>query len=67
MFWRQTGAQVQIINSSGELIMDSIGYMPEDNRIDVNDVKKALDGEKGRWIGNVPYDDTKVMAVAYPL
>lgn len=67
VFWRQTGAQVQIINSSGELIMDSIGYMPEDNRIDVNDVKKALDGEKGRWIGSVPYDDTKVMAVAYPL
>ena len=26
VFWRQTTAQVQIINSSGDLLMDSIGY-----------------------------------------
>lgn len=67
VFWRQTTAQVQIINSSGDLLMDSIGYMPDDSRMLTNDVKKALAGEKGRWIGAVPYDDIRVMAVSYPL
>src|SRR5690606_30074622 len=46
---------------------DSIGYMPDDSRMLTNDVKKALAGEKGRWIGAVPYDDIRVMAVSYPL
>lgn len=67
VFWKQTTAQTQIIDSSGELIMDSIGYMPEDNYVLTGDVIKALSGEKGRWIGDVPYDAVRVMAVSYPL
>ena len=66
-FWRQTTSQVQIIDNSGKLLMDSIGYMPKDNNIDTGDVIAALDGMKGKWIGAVPYDSDRVMAISYPL
>lgn len=67
VFWKQTTAQVQLINTSGELLMDSIGYMPEDNILDTSDIRDALNGRKGRWIGSVPYDGIRVMSVSYPL
>ncbi|WP_129723739.1 HAMP domain-containing sensor histidine kinase [Xylanivirga thermophila] len=66
VFWKQTSAEVQIIDTSGQMIMDSIGFMPE-GRMETSDIKKALSGSKGVWIGNVPYDSVKVMAVSYPL
>ncbi|WDC83219.1 HAMP domain-containing sensor histidine kinase [Caloramator sp. mosi_1] len=31
------------------------------------DIKEALSGNIGRWIGNVSYDDEKVLAVSHPL
>lgn len=67
VFWKQTTAQVQLINPSGELLMDSIGYMPEDNIMDASDINSALNGDKGKWVGSVPYDNAKVMAVSHPL
>ncbi|KAJ50601.1 signal transduction histidine kinase [Clostridium tetanomorphum] len=66
VFWKQTQAQVQIINKDGKVLMDSIGIKPKE-AINTNDFKKALNGEKGKWIGNVDYDDARVMAIAYPL
>ncbi len=66
VFWKQTNAQVQILNTDGKLIMDSLGATSEDY-IKSIDVKKAIDGEKGKWIGNVNYYNYKVMAVSYPL
>ncbi|WP_027625287.1 sensor histidine kinase [Clostridium lundense] len=66
VFWKQTQAQVQIINKDGKVLMDSIGIKPKEN-IETSDFKKALKGQKGKWIGNVEYDDSKVMAIAYPL
>lgn len=65
-FWKQTSAQVQIIDTSGNVLMDSIGVPPE-NLAQMEDVKKALNGQKGRWIGNVNYDNSRVMTIAYPL
>ncbi len=66
VFWQQTNAQVQILNLDGYILMDSIGVNnPE--KLDTIDVKKALNGEKGTWIGNVGYDTEPVMAVSYPI
>ncbi|SUY47910.1 alkaline phosphatase synthesis sensor protein phoR [Clostridium putrefaciens] len=66
VFWKQTNAQVQILNTDGKLIMDSLGATSEEYIKSV-DVKKAIGGEKGKWVGNVNYYDHKVMAVSYPL
>ncbi|WP_125152498.1 sensor histidine kinase [Clostridium rectalis] len=66
VFWKQTEAQVEILDLNGKVLMDSIGLQPKDS-INTIDVKKALKGEKGKWIGNVPYDKYKVMAISYPL
>lgn len=66
IFWKQTSAQVQIINLSGKVLMDSIGVAHK-GVITTEDVKAALKGEKGTWIGKINYDDYNVMAVAYPL
>ncbi|RCX16387.1 HAMP domain-containing protein [Anaerobacterium chartisolvens] len=65
-FWRQVPAQVQIIDTQGKLIMDSIGVIPPEG-MDMPDVVQALKGEKGKWMGSVNYDSSQVMAVAYPL
>lgn len=65
-FWKQTSAQVQIIDINGNILMDSIGVSTWDISHEL-DVKKALAGDKGKWIGNVPYDEYKVMAISYPL
>lgn len=65
-FWRQTNAQVQIIDVYGNVLMDSIGYMPgEDEKLP--DVEEALKTGKGTWIGKVPYDSSGIMAVSSAL
>ncbi|EJO5346312.1 HAMP domain-containing histidine kinase [Clostridium botulinum] len=66
VFWRQTSAQVQIIDTNGKVLMDSIGVSHK-NDIKTSDVEKALKGEKGVWVGNVDYDTSGVMAVSYSL
>lgn len=66
VFWNQTTAQVQIIDKNGKLLMDSIG-VKDSNYVETSDVKKALRGQNGRWIGKVNYSDYSVMAVSYPL
>ncbi|MBU5592952.1 HAMP domain-containing histidine kinase [Clostridium sp. MSJ-4] len=66
VFWKQTNAQVQILDSEGKLLMDSLGATSKEY-IDSVDVKKAIAGEKGKWTGNVSYYNHKVMAVSYPL
>lgn len=65
IFWNQTSAEVQIIDSSGKVLMDSIGFMPK-SKMETTDVREALKGNKGVWKGKLEYDG-KVMAIAYPL
>ncbi len=65
-FWTQTSAQVQILDLSGNILMDSIGVI-ESAPIQSSDFKKAIKGEKGKWVGKVAYHDSKVMAISYPL
>lgn len=66
IFWKQTTAQVEIIDLSGKVLMDSIGA-GVNNVSDIDDVKEALDGGIGKWTGKVDYDDAEVMAVSCPL
>lgn len=66
VFWKQTSAQVQIIDSDGTVLMDSIGLSIKEP-IETNDFKMAIEGKKGTWIGAVDYDDAPVMIVSYPL
>ncbi|KUO71331.1 MAG: hypothetical protein APF77_24575 [Clostridia bacterium BRH_c25] len=65
-FWKQASVQVEIIDTLGNILMDSIGIIPQDTS-KMEDVQKALAGQKGKWIGDVGYDESKVMAISYPL
>ena len=67
VFWHQTSAQVQILDLKGKVLMDSIGVSHPSNTIETSDITKAINGEKGTWIGDVEYDNSPVMAVSYPL
>lgn len=66
IFWQQTEAQVQIYNNKGVLLMDSEGVDTHAPETPI-DVKKALTGEVGEWVGHVSYSKDKVMAISYPL
>ncbi|NLP29981.1 MAG: HAMP domain-containing histidine kinase [Clostridiales bacterium] len=63
-FWKQTSAQVEIIDQNGNVLMNSHGTLTD---YKADDLLKALEGEKSSWIGNVPYDRDRVMAASYPL
>jgi len=65
-FWNENNAQIEIFNSNGKLLMDSIGVKNE-QLLKAPDIERALKGEISRWIGRVDYYDNKVMAVSYPL
>ncbi len=65
-FWKQTNAQVQILDTGGRVLMDSIGYIPGENER-MPDVEKALETGRGAWTGKVPYDSHGIMAVSSPL
>ncbi|PAB59172.1 ATP-binding protein [Anaeromicrobium sediminis] len=66
VFWHQTDAQVQIIDSKGKVLMDSIG-VAYNQSMNSADFEKALSGEIGKYIGSVHYDSNKVMAISHPL
>ncbi|OLN26874.1 sensor histidine kinase [Desulfosporosinus metallidurans] len=63
-FWNQSNAEVEIVDKDGKVVMDSQGTIPLEN-VAINDIKDALNGKTGRWIGTL--NGQKVMAVAYPL
>lgn len=65
VFWKQTEAQVQIIDLNGVIMLDSGGQQHK-NALSTADFREALKGEKGVWVGNVESHE-KVMAVSYPL
>ena len=65
-FWNENNAQIEIFNSNGKLLMDSIGVKNE-QLLKAPDIERALKGEISRWIGRVDYYENKVMAVSYPL
>lgn len=68
VFWRQTNAQVQIIQKDGIVLLDSEG-MGSEQKVQTADFKDAVQGEKGVWTGFIQGGGRKehIMAVAYPL
>lgn len=66
VFWKQTSAQVQIIDEKGNILMDSIGVIPL-SKVQDESFKHALKGKCEKWIGKVPYSKHQVLSVTYPL
>lgn len=66
VFWQQTSAQVQIVDLSGRVLLDSVG-VENKTPLTGKDFKEALKGKKGVSIGNIEYGRDKVMTVSYPL
>lgn len=64
--WLHVNAQIQILDTDGIILMDSIGAIG-DGVINTTDVQTALAGKTGMWVGNVDYSDHNVMSVAAPL
>ncbi|MDO5725571.1 MAG: HAMP domain-containing sensor histidine kinase [Tissierellia bacterium] len=64
--WSNSKTQSQIIDTDSYLLLDTIGYI-NDEQIHTADVKKAIDGEKGVWIGYSDYTKDKLMAVSMPI
>ncbi|HEX2944766.1 MAG TPA: HAMP domain-containing sensor histidine kinase [Clostridia bacterium] len=65
-FWKQSNAQVQIIDTDGKVLMDSIGYMPG-SKERLPDVEEALKTGTGAWFGKADYDSNGIMAVSQTL
>lgn len=68
IFWRQTRAQVQIVQNDGTVLLDSEGLKSE-QKIQTGDVTAAAGGERGKWTGYVSGGAGKihVMSVACPI
>lgn len=58
--------RIQLLNSSGELRIDSDGFSPN-IRYTTGDVKTAMSGERGSWSGEDPYFGERVISVTAPL
>ncbi len=66
VFWKQTDAQVQIVDITGKILLDSVGIEHKEI-LKSSDFNDALSGGKGIWIGKAEHADDKVMVVSYPL
>lgn len=66
VFYENITAEVQIIDSKGFVIMDSLGVMPKEI-VSSKDFKSALEGNIGSIIDRQEHKDEGVMSVAYPL
>ena len=63
-FWNQSNAEVEIVDQSGKIVMDSQGTIPSQGEPMV-DIQTALNDKMGEWVGTL--NGQKVMTVAYPL
>lgn len=66
IFWKQTNAEVQIVQFSGEVILDSEGTVHKE-LLESEDFKAALKHEKGVWIGKRSNSGENIMAVSCQL
>ncbi|KOF57266.1 membrane protein [Clostridium sp. DMHC 10] len=66
VFWNNTHAEVQIIDKSGNMLMDSIGNFTEE-KVKSKDIKKALQGEAGKVIERDENSKEKILCISYPL
>lgn len=66
VFWNNTSAEVQIVDSSGNMLMDSIGNFVSGKMTD-RDIQKALKGDVGTIIKRNKGSNEKVFCISYPL
>ncbi|MHB8062669.1 MAG: sensor histidine kinase [Ruminiclostridium sp.] len=66
IFWKQTAAEVQIVQLTGEVVLDSTGIIQKE-LLQNDDFKAALKGDKGIWVGRKANGREHIMAVSYPL
>lgn len=66
IFWKNTPAEVQILDLSGNILMDSIGYYKSEP-INSKDFQSALSGNLGSYIYDYPNSRETIMSIAYPL
>ena len=66
VFWKQTAAQVQIVDVSGKILMDSVSGANKELLVS-SDFQEALEGKKGQWVGRLDNSSDKVMIISYPM
>lgn len=66
IFWKNTPAEVQILDLSGNILMDSIGYY-QSEPINSKDFEAALSGNLGSNIYDSSNNKESIMSIAYPL
>lgn len=66
IFWKNTSAEVQIIDTSGQMLMDSMGNFTE-GKIEGQDVEKALKGEIGAYVARDKASNEKLLYASCPL
>lgn len=62
IFWNNASSEVQIIDASKEMLMDSIGNFTT-GKIDDKDIISALNGKEGFYINN----SKNLLCISYPL
>ncbi len=60
-------AELEIIDKEGNVLMTSSGFVPGSEVRKTSDVRHAVNGESGTWIGHHPVTGEKVMAVSTPI
>ncbi|MBA5850066.1 HAMP domain-containing histidine kinase [Clostridium sp. cel8] len=66
IFWKNTSAEVQVIDTSGYMLMDSIGnYIP--GKIEGEDIEQALKGDIGSYIYVDKNTNEKLLCISSPL
>ncbi|WP_242947094.1 HAMP domain-containing protein [Clostridium haemolyticum] len=66
IFWKNTNAEVQILDTKGNLLMDSMGYSPNDIKSS-KDFKQALLGKLGFYIYKPTKSTENIMSISIPL
>lgn len=66
IFWKNTSAEVQILDTKGNLLMDSMGYSSNDIKTS-KDFRQALLGNLGLYIHKTANSNENIMSISMPL
>ncbi|EDS76791.1 sensor histidine kinase [Clostridium massiliodielmoense] len=66
IFWKNTSAEVQILDTKGNVLMDSMGYSPNDITTS-KDFNQALLGHLGLYIHKATDSTENIMSISTPL
>ena len=63
IFWNTKDEQIEILDSDGNLLMDSYGIR-DNELLSTPDIEKAKDGNVGIWSGHIDWYNEKVMIIS---